>query len=198
MKRIAVFASGSGSNFHSISEAVREKKLDAEIVLLVCDRPGALAARRADQKGIPAFVFSPKDYSGKQAFEEEILSRLEECRADLIVLAGYMRLIGPTLLAAYPGRIINIHPSLLPAFPGRDAIGQAFDAGVKVTGVTVHYVDEGMDTGPIIAQKALEVLGGDTRETLQARIQEIEHKLYPAVLQELLEKQFGLEEMKHV
>ncbi|WP_409291207.1 phosphoribosylglycinamide formyltransferase [Peribacillus sp. SCS-37] len=198
MKRIAVFASGSGSNFHSISEAVRENKLDAEIVLLVCDRPGALAARRADQKGIPAFVFSPKDYSGKQAFEEEILSRLEECRADLIVLAGYMRLIGPTLLSAYPGRIINIHPSLLPAFPGRDAIGQAFDAGVKVTGVTVHYVDEGMDTGPIIAQKALNVLGGDTRETLQAKIQEIEHKLYPAVLQELLEKQFGLEELKHV
>ncbi|PLT27504.1 phosphoribosylglycinamide formyltransferase [Peribacillus deserti] len=190
MRKIAVFASGSGSNFESIAEAVQGNKLQAEIGLLVCDNPKAYVIQRAKQKQIPVFVFSPKDYESKEAFETIILRKLAEYRVDFIVLAGYMRLIGSTLLSAYTKRIVNIHPSLLPSFPGKDAIGQAFHAGVKVTGVTVHFVDAGMDTGPIIAQKAVDVLNGDTRETLQSRIQEVEHLLYPAVLQELLQKEF--------
>ncbi|MBM7692684.1 phosphoribosylglycinamide formyltransferase-1 [Peribacillus deserti] len=196
MRKIAVFASGSGSNFESIANAIQVKQLNAEISLLVCDNPKAYVIQRAKQQQIPAFIFSPKDYENKEAFETRILDKLEEYQVDFIVLAGYMRLIGSTLLSAYSKRIVNIHPSLLPSFPGKDAIGQAFQAGVKVTGVTVHFVDEGMDTGPIIAQKAVDVRNGDTRDTLQARIQEVEHRLFPAVLQELLQKQLmeGLQE----
>lgn len=130
--------------------------------------------------------FHQKEYESKTAFECEIVKQLQEKEVDFIVLAGYMRLIGDTLLTSYSNRIVNIHPSLLPAFPGKDAIGQAFEAGVKLTGVTIHYVDEGMDTGPIIDQKAVEVMPGDTRETLQHRIQETEHWLYPTVLQRIL------------
>jgi len=185
MKKIAVFASGSGSNFQSISDCIKEGSLQAEIVLLVCDQPSAYVIERAQKENIPTFAFSVKDYESKAAFEGEILNRLQEKQVDYIILAGYMRLIGETLLAAYSHKIINIHPSLLPAFPGKDAIGQAFEAGVKVTGVTVHYVDEGMDTGPIIDQRAVEVMSDDTRETLQKRIQETEHILYPDILRRL-------------
>ncbi|MGM9928336.1 MAG: phosphoribosylglycinamide formyltransferase [Bacillus sp. (in: firmicutes)] len=187
MKKIAVFASGSGSNFQSIADSIKQGQLQAEIVLLVCDRPSAFAVERANKEGIPTFVFSPRDYADKAAFEQEILQQLQEKQVDFIVLAGYMRLIGDTLLAAYSHRMVNIHPSLLPAFPGKDAIGQAFEAGVKVTGVTVHYVDEGMDTGPIIDQRAVQVLEDDSKETLQRRIQETEHVLYPDVLRRILQ-----------
>ncbi|ADH98232.1 phosphoribosylglycinamide formyltransferase [Salisediminibacterium selenitireducens] len=186
--KLAVFASGSGSNFQAFAEAVEEGRLDAEIVLLVCDRPGALVEGRAAAKDIPVFSFDPKAYDGKAAFERAILSELKKKGADFIALAGYMRLIGPVLLGAYPRRIMNIHPSLLPAFPGLDAIGQAFDAGVKLTGVTLHYVDEGMDTGPIIAQEAVRIHESDTRETVQKKVQTIEHSLYPKTLQQLIEK----------
>jgi phosphoribosylglycinamide formyltransferase 1 len=186
MKKIAVFASGSGSNFQSIAYAAKSGELKAEIVLLVCDNPTALVLERAEKLGIPAFVFSPREYDSKEAFETEIAARLKESGAEFLVLAGYMRLIGSTLLAAFPRKIVNIHPSLLPSFPGKDAVGQALAAGVKVTGVTVHFVDEGMDTGPIIAQQSVEVKEGDTRELLQAKIQDVEHRLFPAVLKKLL------------
>lgn len=185
MKKIAVFASGSGSNFQSIADSIKEGSLQAEIVLLVCDQPSAYVIERAKKENIPTFVFSAKTYESKTAFEKEILNQLQKSQAEFIILAGYMRLIGETLLAAYSHRIVNIHPSLLPAFPGKDAIGQAFNAGVKVTGVTVHYVDEGMDTGPIIDQRAVEVKEDDTREILQKRIQETEHILYPDVLKRI-------------
>ena len=182
MKKIAVFASGNGSNFQCIADAVRTGSLDAEIALVVCDRPGAYVIERAKREKIELFLFSAKDYETKAAFEEEIVNRLKEKDVEWIILAGYMRLIGRTLLQAYPERIINIHPSLLPSFPGKDAIGQAFNAGVKVTGVTIHYVDEGMDTGPIIAQRAVEITENDSKAELQRRIQAIEHELYPHVL----------------
>ena len=185
MKKIAVFASGSGSNFQSIADSIKQGHLQAEIVLMVCDRPSAFVVERAKKEGIAPFVFSPKDYENKIAFETAILEQLQSKGVEFIVLAGYMRLIGETLLSAYSHRIVNIHPSLLPAFPGKDAIGQAFDAGVKLSGVTIHYVDEGMDTGPIIDQRAVEVRSDDTRETLQQRIQETEHWLYPDVLQRI-------------
>lgn len=187
MIKIAIFASGSGSNFQSIVEATRSGSLQAAVGLLVCDKRNALVIERAEREGIPVLVIDPKEYETKNAYEEVILKALNEQNVEFIVLAGYMRLLGSVLLNEFQGRIVNIHPSLLPAFPGKDAIGQAFKAGVKVTGVTVHYVDEGMDTGPIIAQSAVSVLLGDDRDSLQARIQETEHKLYPTVLQELFE-----------
>ncbi|WP_027410394.1 phosphoribosylglycinamide formyltransferase [Anoxybacteroides tepidamans] len=188
MKRIAIFASGSGTNFQAIVDAVKHGMLQAEIALLICDRPEAKVIERAKTEGIPAFIFRAKDYAAKADFEREILEHLRAKEVDFIVLAGYMRLIGPTLLAAYEGRIVNIHPSLLPAFPGKDAIGQAYRAGVKVTGVTVHYVDEGMDTGPIIAQRAIPIHDGESLEELEMRIHQLEHQLYPEVLKTLLEQ----------
>ncbi|MGX1984040.1 formyltetrahydrofolate-dependent phosphoribosylglycinamide formyltransferase [Thermolongibacillus altinsuensis] len=188
MKRLAIFASGNGTNFQAIVDAMKKGELQAEVALVVCDRPGAKVVERAEKEQIPSFVFSPKDYATKAEFEEKILHQLQEKQIDLIALAGYMRLIGPTLLHAYEGKIVNIHPSLLPAFPGKDAIGQAYRAGVKVTGVTIHYVDEGMDTGPIIAQKALEIADGESLESIEERIHQIEHAFYPKVLQQLLQQ----------
>ncbi|WP_042357557.1 phosphoribosylglycinamide formyltransferase [Bacillus rubiinfantis] len=186
MKNIAIFASGSGSNFQAIVDAVRSGDLAANIALLVCDQPGAFVIERARAANIPAFVFTAKEYWSKQEFEQEIIFQLRKHHVEWVVLAGYMRLIGPTLLQQYESRIVNIHPSLLPEFPGKDAIGQAIDAGAKWSGVTIHYVDEGMDTGPIIAQERTQLAADETRESLQRKIQSIEHKLYPAILQMLL------------
>ncbi|WP_066367105.1 phosphoribosylglycinamide formyltransferase [Neobacillus fumarioli] len=188
MKKIAVFASGSGSNFQAIIDAVRKGELEAAISLLVCDKPGAYCIERARTANIPTFVFNPKNYHSKADYEQEILRLLENEKVDFVILAGYMRLIGPTLLKEYQGRIVNIHPSLLPEFPGKDAIGQALAAKAKWSGVTIHYVDEGMDTGPIIAQERIRLEENETRESLQQKIHAIEHKLYPAILQVLLTK----------
>ncbi len=186
MKNIAVFASGNGSNFQAIIDAIQAEKLNATIKLLVCDKPGAYAIDRAKAAGIEYFEFRAKDYQDKQAYEEEILARLTASKVELVVLAGYMRLIGPTLLSSYEGRIVNIHPSLLPAFPGKDAMGQALAAKVAASGVTVHYVDSGMDSGPIIAQEEVRLEENETIESLQVKIHAIEHQLYPAVLQRLM------------
>ncbi|MBC6971789.1 phosphoribosylglycinamide formyltransferase [Bacillus sp. Xin] len=187
MSRLAVFASGSGSNFQALMNAVEEKSLQADISLLVCDQPEARVIERAHYHHVPCFAFSAKEYQSKEAFENEILKKLREYEIDCVILAGYMRLIGPTLLEAYGGKIINIHPSLLPSFPGKDAVGQALEAGVKVTGVTIHYVDAGMDTGPIIAQEAVNVSDVDTRESLQKKIQQVEHRLYVDTVNEIVQ-----------
>lgn len=187
MKNIAVFASGSGSNFQAIIDAVKEGMIEGKIALLVCDKTGAYAIERAKKEGIPQFVFTAKNYGSKEEYEIEILKELEKNNVDFIVLAGYMRLIGSTLLSNFEGKIVNIHPSLLPSFPGKDAIGQALEAKVKVSGVTVHYVDAGMDTGPIIAQKSVEISEDETKESLQGKIHEVEHQLYPTVIQKLLQ-----------
>ncbi|EKN71577.1 phosphoribosylglycinamide formyltransferase [Neobacillus bataviensis LMG 21833] len=186
MKRIAVFASGSGSNFQAIVDVTQSGLLPADISLLVCDQPKAYVIERARENGISQFVFSAKDYQSKAAYEKEISKLLQNLNIDIIVLAGYMRLIGSTLLKEYEGRIVNIHPSLLPAFPGKDAIGQALAAKAKWTGVTVHFVDEGMDTGPIIVQERIRIEENETRESLQKKIQRVEHKLYPSILHMLL------------
>ncbi|MET3696584.1 formyltetrahydrofolate-dependent phosphoribosylglycinamide formyltransferase [Bacillus oleivorans] len=186
MKKLAIFASGSGSNFQAIVDAVKAGKLDAEVSLLVCDKPGAFCIERASTEEIPSFVFNPKEYASKADYETELYEKLKELEIDIIVLAGYMRLIGPVLLTPYEGKIVNIHPSLLPAFPGKDAIGQALAAKVKETGVTIHFVDSGMDTGPIVVQQSVSISETETRESLQAKIQKIEHELYPSVLQKLL------------
>lgn len=186
MKNIAVFASGSGSNFQALIDAAKAGNLKAEIKLLVCDKPGAYAVERAKRESIPCFVFDPTAYLNKGEYERAIAAQLKANGVEFIVLAGFMRLIGPFLLKEYEGKIVNIHPSLLPAFPGKDAIGQALAAGVKESGVTIHYVDEGMDTGPVVAQEKLEIAADETLETLQAKIHKIEHRLYPAVLQKIL------------
>ena len=186
--RLAIFASGTGSNYQAIDQAIKTGELDAEIVLLVSDQPGAKVIEKAAQNQLATFVFNAKDYQTKQAFETEIVSELQAHQVDWIVLAGFMRLIGPTLLKPYQRRIINIHPSILPAFPGLDAVGQALDAKVKITGTTIHYVDSGMDTGEIIAQEPVRVKPGMTREELQTAIQKIEHELYPKTIQQLTSK----------
>lgn len=183
VRKLAIFASGSGSNFEAIVQAVQQGQLQGvEVTLLVCDKPGAKVLERAERLGIEAFVFDPKAYAGKAAFEAEIVAELQERGVSLVVLAGYMRLVGETLLHAYEGRIINLHPSLLPAFTGKDAIGQALAYGVKVTGVTVHVVDAGLDTGPIIAQLPVVVEENDTEQTLAARIHQVEHGLLVEVI----------------
>ncbi|MFZ0577699.1 MAG: phosphoribosylglycinamide formyltransferase [Psychrobacillus psychrotolerans] len=184
MTKFAVFASGSGTNFQAINDAVQEGKLPGEAVLVVTDKPGALIVKRAEKAGMEVLAIKPAGFSSKAVYEQLILEKLRELDVEWIVLAGYMRLIGDVLLAAFPNRIINIHPSLLPAFPGKDAIGQAMDHGVKVTGVTVHYVDAGMDTGTIIAQQAVEVVEGNRAQT-EERIHAVEHALYPKALQQL-------------
>ena len=189
MKKIAIFASGNGSNFQAIAEAVEKGLLHASIELLVCDHPGAYCTDRAEMLNIPVFAFHPMEYPSKQAFEQEILQHLQAKEVELIVLAGYMRLVGPVLLRAYPNQIINIHPSLLPAFPGKNAVLQALTAGVKVTGVTVHYVDEGMDTGPIIAQRAVSIQKGESIEDIHGKIQQAEHDLYPRIIEHLCSEQ---------
>lgn len=187
MKNIAVFASGTGSNFLAIYNAINEKKIDAKLSLFVSDRPKSKSVEKAKALHLDSFIFYPKKYTSKEEYELEILEELEKRNVDLIVLAGYMRLIGHTLLHNYEKRIINIHPSLLPSFKGKDAVGQAMNARVKVIGVSIHYVDEGMDTGEIIAQEALDISNLTSREEIETRVHKIEHRLYPKTIQKVLE-----------
>ncbi|QAA23444.1 phosphoribosylglycinamide formyltransferase [Sporolactobacillus terrae] len=184
--KLAVFASGHGTNFTAINDAIHSGQIPATIELVVCDQPNAAVIDRAARAGIDTLVVSRNDYPSKAAFEQVIADACRAHEVAYIFLAGYMRILGKVMLEAYPHRIINIHPSLLPSFTGLDAIGQAFNKGVKMTGITIHYVDEGMDTGPIIAQAAVPVEDDDTIETLEARIHETEHKLYPATIAKML------------
>src|SRR5699024_5406169 len=186
LQKAAVFASGTGSNFQAI---INQKDLPCEICLLVCDMAEAPVIEKARQKGISIYLFDPKSYPSKQDYEKEILRELHALGIEWIFLAGYMRLIGSTLLNVFTGKILNIHPSMLPNFPGLDAIGQALEAGVSKTGVTVHFVDEGMDTGPVIIQESVPVLQGDTKETLTERIQRVEHRLYVKAIQLVINKE---------
>lgn len=185
-KSLAVFASGNGSNFEAIARACREERINATVSLLVCDKPGAFVEKRAEKENVKVLSLDPKKFPSKKIYEETILEKLKENDVELICLAGYMRIIGPTLLEAYKRKILNLHPSLLPSFPGVDAIGQALSYGVKVFGVTVHYVDETLDGGEIIAQAAIPYDGND-REELEAMIHAREHALYVSVLRNLLE-----------
>jgi phosphoribosylglycinamide formyltransferase-1 len=191
--RIAVFASGSGSNLQALAEAVRDGRIPASIDLVVCDKPSAYVLERARAFGIDTYLFHPKEYSSREAYEEQILGELSKRGIDWIVMAGYMRLLTRVLVEPYYGRMINIHPALLPAFPGIHAVKQALDYGVRITGATVHFVDGGTDTGPILAQQTVEVLPGDTEETLSARIQAAEHELLPQVVRWISEGRVKLD-----
>lgn len=188
MRKIAIFASGTGSNFLAIHNAILHKELDCELSLVVSDRPKSKAIEHATNRHLTTFSFKAKDYINKEAYEQEILSQLQKHQVDLIVLAGYMRLIGPTILNKYENRILNIHPSLLPLYKGKDAVGQALLDSAITTGVTVHYVDSGMDTGSIIEQVALPIYPNETRESLESRIHKIEHKLYVKVIQKVIKE----------
>lgn len=184
-KNIAVFASGNGSNFGAILKACQQQRINAEVALCVCDQPGAYVTERARRGNVPVLEFSPKNFKSKTDYESLILKELDKREVDFICLAGYMRIVGKTLLEAFAGRIINIHPSLLPAFPGVDAIGQALKYGVKVYGVTVHYVDETLDGGKIISQACIPY-EGDDREELEAMVHAREHVLYIETLKKIL------------
>ena len=185
MKNIAVFASGSGTNFEAIACACENGRIPARCVLMVCDKPGAPVVERAARHGIPSFVFSPGDYESKADYEREIVARLDAAGVELVCLAGYMRIVGEVLLGAYRGRIINIHPSLLPAFKGAHAVEDAVAYGVKVYGITIHYVDETLDGGRIIAQRAFPYEGSDAAEVHRLG-QIIEHQLYIDTINKLL------------
>jgi phosphoribosylglycinamide formyltransferase-1 len=197
VRKAAIFASGSGSNYEAIMRSQETAPWqDSEIALVVCDQPQAYVIERAKKWGTPTFVLSPKACESKVAYEQEILKKLQEADIDFIVLAGYMRLLGSTLLKPYMGRIVNIHPSLLPAFTGKDAIGQAIQYGVRVSGVTIHFVDEGMDTGPIIYQQAVDVSLDETKDTLAKKIQAVEHEAYPKIVKACMDGDIELEEGK--
>lgn len=187
MKRIAIFASGEGSNFQVLADACRRGEIPAEAALLVCDRPTARVNERADRMGIERFTFSLRDYASKAEYEREIVRRLDEKGIDLVCLAGYMRILSDVLLDAYGGRIVNIHPSLLPAFKGAHAIEQAFAYGVKVFGVTIHWVDASLDGGRIIAQRAFPYEGSDLEE-LERLVHATEHPLYVETVKKLLDE----------
>jgi phosphoribosylglycinamide formyltransferase 1 len=180
--RIAVFASGNGSNFQALAEAVSNGMIHASIELVVCDKPSAYVLERARHFDVETFTFSPKQYASREDYEEEIVARLQAKGIDLVVMAGYMRLVTKVLIDPYYGRMINVHPALLPAFPGINAALQAIEYGAKITGATVHFVDTGTDTGPIIAQLAVEIREDDTLETLSSRIQLAEYELLPRVV----------------
>jgi phosphoribosylglycinamide formyltransferase-1 len=179
MKRIAVLASGRGSNFQALIDRIEDGSLPAQCAGLVTDNPQAYAITRAEQAGIPVFVVDHSGYASKGEYEAALLEAMDQCNADLFVLAGYMRILGAGIVSHFKGRMINIHPALLPSFAGLHAQRQAVDYGVKYSGCTVHFVDEGMDTGPIIIQRPVPVCDGDDEDTLAARILIEEHFALP-------------------
>jgi phosphoribosylglycinamide formyltransferase-1 len=187
--RVGILVSGSGTNLQSILDAERDGRLGgATVVVVLSNRPGALAIERARVAGVPVEVVGHKPFGGDRvSFERALVERLESARVDLVVLAGFMRLLGKTFLEAFPGRVINVHPALLPAFPGVDGQAQALRYGVKIAGCTVHFVDEGTDSGPVIAQSAVPVLDDDDEKRLASRILAEEHRLLPRVIRWIAE-----------
>jgi phosphoribosylglycinamide formyltransferase-1 len=194
--RLGVLASGRGSNLQSILEAIEHGVLSARVAAVISNKKEAQALERAARYQIPAFFLDPSHYPNREAYDTAILQRLQEYQVNFVVLAGYMRLLTPTLIEPYRQRIINIHPSLLPAFPGMRAHRQALEYGVRVSGCTLHFVDEEMDHGPIIAQAAVPVMEGDTEEQLSERILVEEHRLLPQVLQLYAEGKLKIEGRK--
>lgn len=190
--RVGVLLSGRGSNFLALAEACRRGEVPAEIVLVVSNRPEAPGLAKAQELGIPAVAIPSKGLA-REEHEKHLLAALHQARVDWVCLAGYMRLLSPQFVAAFPNRILNIHPALLPAFPGLDAQRQAWEYGVKVSGCTVHLVDAGCDSGPIVVQRVVDVRDDDTPETLAARILEQEHIAYPQALRLLLTRRWHIE-----
>jgi phosphoribosylglycinamide formyltransferase-1 len=182
MKRIAVLASGRGSNFQAVIEAISSGRIPGTCVALITDNPNAYAIERAEKANVPVIVLDYMSFPSKGAYEQALLAAMREQKADLYVLAGYMRILGTTIIQAFPGKIVNIHPALLPSFTGLHAQRQAVEYGVKVAGCTVHFVDENLDCGPIILQKCVPVLADDDDESLAERILIEEHICYPEAI----------------
>ena len=181
-RRLAVLISGRGSNLQSIIDAIASRELDATIAVVISSRPNAPGLMHAREAGLEAMCLAPRDYLDRDANDRAIAAALTAREVGLVCLAGFMRLVGPPLLDAFPNRILNIHPSLLPAFPGLDAQRQALECGVRVTGATVHLVTSELDAGPIVLQASVPVLGDDTVDTLSARILIEEHRIYPEAI----------------
>ncbi|MEA3361774.1 MAG: phosphoribosylglycinamide formyltransferase [Thermodesulfobacteriota bacterium] len=181
--RLAVLASGSGTNLQSVIDQCQQGLLDAEIKLVISNNPDAGALARAERAGINNICINHRSFNTREDFDQAVVLALNEVKTELVVLAGFMRIISAVFLQAFPQRIINIHPALLPSFPGLHVQQKAIDYGAKFSGCTVHLVDGGVDTGPIIAQAVVPILTNDTEETLAARILEQEHKIYPQVIQ---------------
>jgi phosphoribosylglycinamide formyltransferase-1 len=180
--KLGVLISGNGSNLQSIIDHVEKGSLKAVIKIVISNNPDAFGLTRAKNHGIPYLVLKNGDYKSKEDFDAQLIKILKDNGVELIALAGFMRIISPAILKAFPGRVMNIHPALLPSFPGLHGQKQAVDYGVKFSGCTVHFVDEGVDTGPIIIQSAVPVLDDDTEETLAARILKEEHRIYPQAI----------------
>ncbi|MFT3991397.1 MAG: phosphoribosylglycinamide formyltransferase [Luteolibacter sp.] len=188
--RLGILGSGSGSNMQAILDAIDAGTLDASIALVLSDHPDAYILERAKKRGIATGLIDCRGFKTKypEEAQAETAARLKAAGVELVCLAGFLRLVKAPLLEAYPERILNIHPSLLPAFPGLESWKQALEAGAAEAGCTVHFVDAGMDTGPIILQEAVPILADDTAESLHARIQVVEHQLYPAAIRKIMER----------
>jgi phosphoribosylglycinamide formyltransferase-1 len=182
--RLAVLASGTGTNLQALMD---DPAVGPRIALVVSDRPEAKALERARSRGIETAVLEPRDFADRPAHDRALRDLLGSKRIDALALAGYMRLVGPEVIRAFPLRILNVHPALLPSFPGTHSLADAVEWGVKVTGVTVHFVDEEVDHGPIVAQEALPVLPDDDAASLAARVHEIEHRIFPAAVRAMIQ-----------
>lgn len=187
MRNFAVFVSGSGTNLQAIINKVKEGYINANLELVISDNSEAYALKRAKEAGVEAEVFNPEEYKEKKMCEEDMLKRLAEKNVDFIVLAGYMRVLSSDFVSHYPNKILNIHPALLPSFKGTHGIKDAFEYGVKITGPTVHFVTEEVDSGPVILQEAVRVENNDTLESLEEKIHKVEHKIYPEAIKLLVE-----------
>ncbi|HHT45887.1 MAG TPA: phosphoribosylglycinamide formyltransferase [Firmicutes bacterium] len=194
--KLAVLASGNGSNLQAIIDGTEKGEIDARVVLVISDKKDAYALERARKHRIEACYLDPKKYAGREDYDRAVISLIKERDVGLVILAGYMRLLSPVFISAFPGRIMNIHPSLLPSFPGLEGVGQALRYGVKVSGCTVHFVDENLDTGPVILQEAVPVYDNDTEESLHQRIHDVEHRLYPKAIQLFVKGKISLEGRK--
>lgn len=181
--KLAVLCSGEGTNLQAILDAIRRGRLRAEVALVVSDNPKAGALARARRAGVPAVCLRPSDDRSRAAYDERLGNKIQQARADWIILAGFMRILTPAFVRRFAGRILNIHPALLPAFRGAHAVRDALAYGVKVAGVTVHLVDWEVDHGPVIAQRVVPIKPGDTEQRLLARVHRVEHQLYPQVIQ---------------
>jgi phosphoribosylglycinamide formyltransferase 1 len=192
-RKLAVLLSGRGSNFISIDEAIGRGEIDAEIVVVVSNRSDAAGITVARERGLEAHAIDHRQFESREEHEAAVREVIDAHEPDFLCLAGYMRRLTPSFVAAYPNRIVNIHPSLLPSFPGVDAQRQAIEHGVKVTGCTVHFVDSGVDTGPIIVQKPIEILPGETADALSARLLPIEHAAYIEALSILCSGRYSID-----
>lgn len=190
--RIGVLISGSGTNLQAIIDASADGRLDADVAVVISNKENAYGLERARKAGVPAVWIDRTEYTTFRAYNEAIRDVLLEFEVDVVAMAGYMRLLGTEVLDSFPDRVLNIHPSLLPSFAGPSGIREAFEYGVKVTGVTVHFANEKFDEGPIVAQEVVEVAEDDTIETLERKIHEAEHRLYPAVLQLIAEDRVSI------